>query len=232
MWQRCPKAANAPVQPNLGMRIGKIQIFSVIFQCSWEKHQENQGVFHPALFHYPHSFSLTPGKVLQVLWQLGDRTVDSKKCTVTSLSTWRGCLPICVLELQQRLERGPSLCSLVAQMPNATGALVHCCGFYLWSLPPEQAVEVRQSLLIEQGQDVCLRPTCQYHHRNAPVGYMSELWRDPHGLYFTHWSVNYIIELPLLPAPLPKILARGYPLMHFFTVVKLHCHFSGWISSY
>lgn len=113
---------------------------------------------------------------------------------------WRGCLLMCLLELQQRLEHGPSLCSLVAQCQKPqepcsipvdfTHEVCHQNRQWKWDRAP----------LIEQGLSaVCLRPTCQYHHRNAPLGCMSKLWRDPHSLYFTHWSVNYFIKLPLLP---------------------------------
>lgn len=72
-------------------------------------------VFFILLYFITHIYFLTPGRVLQVLWQLGDRTAASKKCTVISLSMWRGCLLMCVLELQQSLKHGPSFCSLVAQ---------------------------------------------------------------------------------------------------------------------
>lgn len=115
-------------------------------------------------------------------------------------------------------------------MSNATGVPVHYCGFYVWSLSPEHTVKVRQSPSDRTGAITCLLMD------NMPVSSQEcscwvhvKLWRDPHGLCFTHWSVNYISELP---APLPKILAWGFPLMHFFTVVKLHWPFCHRMSPY
>lgn len=116
-------------------------------------------------------------------------------------------------------------------MPNATGALVHYWGFYMWSLSPEQTVKVRQSPSYRTG---AIRWLCK---DNVPVSSQEcSCWVRIYAVERPSWFVFHSLECKLhhwiafTTCSLTKDFCLRISPDALLTVVKLHWHFSGRIS--